>query len=84
MWSWVGLSRDTAESRSAPRVAAVTSSSIPDGVRCVLGRALRRLRAVEQLIGEAMEEFDLSNPKARQAYREAQKRTGKRAPALTF
>jgi hypothetical protein len=33
-------------------------------------------RAVEQLIGEAMEEFDLSNPKARQAYREAQKRTG--------
>jgi hypothetical protein len=24
MWSWVGLSRDTAESRSAPRVTAVT------------------------------------------------------------
>src|SRR6476661_10654308 len=42
MWSWVGLSRDTAESRSAPRVTAVTSSSIRDGVRCVLGRALRR------------------------------------------
>jgi len=34
--------RDTAESRSAPRVTAVTSSSIRDGVRCVLGRALRR------------------------------------------
>jgi hypothetical protein len=40
MWSWVGLSRDTAESRSAPRVTAVTS--FRDGVRCVLGRALRR------------------------------------------
>jgi hypothetical protein len=40
MWSWVGLSRDTAESRSAPRVTAVTSSSIRDGVQCVLGRAL--------------------------------------------
>ena len=35
MWSWVGLSRDTAKSRSAPRVTAVTSSSIRDGVRCV-------------------------------------------------
>src|SRR4029077_7891783 len=42
MRSWVGISRDTAESRSAPRVTAVTSSSIRDGVRCVLGRALRR------------------------------------------
>jgi hypothetical protein len=45
MWSWVGLSRvglsrDTAESRSAPRVAAVTSSSIRDGVRCVLNLSL--------------------------------------------
>src|ERR1700730_11961048 len=28
MWSWAGLNRDTAESRSAPRVTAVTSSSI--------------------------------------------------------
>ncbi len=33
-------------------------------------------RAVEKLIEEAMEEFALSKPKARQAYREAQKRTG--------
>ena len=33
-------------------------------------------RPVEQLIETAMEEFDVSKPKARQAYREAQKRTG--------
>jgi len=33
-------------------------------------------RPVKQLIEEAVEEFDLSKPKARQAYREAQERTG--------
>ncbi len=33
-------------------------------------------RPVEELIQEAMEKFNLSKPKARQAYREAQKMTG--------
>jgi hypothetical protein len=33
-------------------------------------------RPVEQLIEKAIEEFNLSKPRARQAYREAQKRTG--------
>ena len=33
-------------------------------------------RAVEKLIEEAIEKFAVSNPKARQAYREAQHRTG--------
>ena len=33
-------------------------------------------RSVEEIIQEAMEKFDLSKPKARQAYRDAQNITG--------